>query len=373
MTLLEFRFSPEEYQRRREAALRLANNVGAQCVLAFGENRSGLHITYLNGWAVTRAAWLRLDESACRMWVQFHNHIPYARRVVFDTEVLDFDHATPTELLAGNSVVATLGSVPASVVAAARDSEVVLVPLDKDHAALRVVKSSEEVDALRLGALASDEGARALIGACVPGATDWDLFAAARSAYTRIGGRDHICYICVTDASASDRDVPSQVPEGRVVTKDSVITFELSASVATEYPGQVLRTVVLGEPNDEIQGLHDVAMSARSSLRQLVRSGVPTSDLVQAGSAIEAAGFTTTDDLFHGLGMGYLPPIGTSPSRIPYFKPTEVLQSGMAVVIQPNVTTLDHSAGVQTGEMIVVTDSGFEEIHQLPEGLVVAA
>lgn len=151
------------------------------------------------------------------------------------------------------------------------------------------------------------------------------------------------------------------------------MTFELSASVAPEYPGQVLRTVVLGEPSDEIQRLHEVAMSARSSLRQLLRSGVPAVDLVDAGASIEAAGFTTTDDLFHGLGMGYLPPIGTSPSRIPPHRPTEVLESGMAIVIQPNVTTVDHSAGVQTGEMIVVTEDGFRDIHQLPEGLVVAA
>lgn len=373
MTILEFGFSPQEYAHRRTATLEIANAVGARCVLAFGENRSGLHITYLNGWAVTRVAWLRLDEDSCRMWVQFHNHIPYAKRVVESTEVLDFDQAVPSGLLAGEQVIATLGSVPASVANSARDANVELVSIDREHAVLRMIKTEEEVDALRLGAQASDEGARALIEACRPGATDWDLLAAARSAYTRVGGRDHICYICVTDASASDRDVPSQVPEGRVLTENFVVTFELSASVAPEYPGQVLRTVVLGEPSDEIQRLHEVAMSVRSSLRQLLRSGVPAADLVVAGSAIESAGFTTTDDLFHGLGMGYLPPIGTSPSRIPAHTPSEILESGMALVIQPNVTTVDHSAGVQTGEMVVVTKDGFRDLHQLEEGLVVAA
>ena len=373
MTVLEFGFSPKEYEFRRKATLALASAVGARSVLAFGENRSGLHITYLNGWAVTRAAWLRLDEDSCRMWVQFHNHIPYARRVVESTEVLDFDRPVPSELIAGDEVIATLGGVPASVAATAREANVRLISIDREHATLRTIKSAEEVDALRLGAQASDEGARALIEACVPGATDWDLLAAARSAYTRIGGRDHICYICVTDASASDRDVPSQVPEGRVLARNSVVTFELSASVAPEYPGQVLRTVVLDEPSDEIQRLHEVAMSARNALRQLLRSGVPAVDLVDAGASIEAAGFTTTDDLFHGLGMGYLPPIGTSPSRVPPHRPTEILESGMALVIQPNVTTTDHTAGVQTGEMVVVTDDGFRDIHHLPEGLVVAA
>jgi len=373
MTILEYRFSPKEYQRRREAALRLANDVGAQCVLAFGENRSGLHVTYLNGWAVTRAAWLRLDESGCRMWVQFHNHIPYARRVVFDTEVLDFGEATPTELLTGHSVIATLGAVPASVVLAARGAGVELVSIDKEHAALRVVKSSEEVDALRLGARASDIGAAALIEACVPGATDWELLAAARSAYTKVGGRDHICYICVSDATKPDRDVPSQVPEGRLVSEDSVVTFELSASVCAEYPGQILRTVFVGDPSNEYVRLHEVAMQARHSVRSTIRAGVAAADLVDAGECIEQAGFTTTDDLFHGLGMGYLAPIGTSPSRIPVHRPSGALEAGMAIVVQPNVTTTTHTAGVQTGEMVVVTDDGFEDLHRLPEGMVIAA
>ena len=372
MTILEFRFSPNEYARRREATLRLADAVGARCVLAFGENRSGLHVTYLNGWAVTRAAWLRLDEDSCRMWVQFHNHIPYARRVVEDTEVLDFDGPVPAELFGEAKCIATLGAVPAVVQTRAQDLGIELISIDKLHVALRVRKSSEEVDALRLGAEASDAGAQALVSACVPGVTDWDLLAAARSAYTRIGGRDHICYICVTDAKASDRDVPSQVPEGRVLSRDSIVTFELSASIAPEYPGQILRTVALGDIPDQYLDMHATAMSTRAALRSLLRSGIAGAELVEAGSAIEAAGYTTTDDLFHGLGMGYLPPIGTSPSRVPPHIPDGTLESGMAIVIQPNVTTIDHSAGVQTGEMVVVTNDAFEDIHQFPEGLVTA-
>ena len=58
---------------------------------------------------------------------------------------------------------------------------------------------------------------------------------------------------------APSRDVPSQVPEGHVLTHRSVVTFELSAAVAPEYPGQILRTVFLGEPTDEYLTLHEVA------------------------------------------------------------------------------------------------------------------
>jgi Xaa-Pro aminopeptidase len=39
------------------------------------------------------------------------------------------------------------------------------------------------------------------------------------------------------------------------------------------------------------------------------------------------------------------------------------LQENMTVVIQPNPITRDHGAGVQVGEMIRVTNTGFERLH----------
>jgi hypothetical protein len=45
----------------------------------------------------------------------------------------------------------------------------------------------------------------------------------------------------------------------------------------------------------------------------------------------------------------------------------------MTVVVQPNVVTTDESAGVQTGELLLVTESGPERLHTFPRGLVRAA
>jgi len=369
--LIGFAFSEREYARRREASLGIAAASGSDVLLSFGENRSGLGVTYLTGWPVSRFAAHRLTATESRLWVQFHNHVPQARRIATDTEVRDVDAAFLDDLLSGADVVATLGVVPRQVAAAAEARGVHLVAIDREHALLRGVKSDEELEALRLGARASDIGAAALIDACVVGASDWDLLAAARHAYTRAGARDHICYISVTDMANPDRDVPSQSPEGRVLAAGTCVTFELSASVAPEYPGQVLRTVTLGEPTEQYARLHETAETARSAVRERVAAGVAASSLVAASAVIEDAGFTTTDDLFHGLGMGYLEPIGTSRSRVPAHAPRGDLRAGMAIVVQPNVTSTDHRAGVQTGEMVVVTDTGFEDIHHLEQGLLI--
>jgi hypothetical protein len=42
----------------------------------------------------------------------------------------------------------------------------------------------------------------------------------------------------------------------------------------------------------------------------------------------------------------------------------------MVVVIQPNVVTPDGKAGVQTGEMVLITKSGIEPFHTIPRGFV---
>jgi Xaa-Pro aminopeptidase len=48
--------------------------------------------------------------------------------------------------------------------------------------------------------------------------------------------------------------------------------------------------------------------------------------------------------------------------------PDEPLCAGMTVVIQPNVTTRDGTAGVQTGELVLITPTGIERLHAVPRG-----
>jgi Xaa-Pro aminopeptidase len=83
---------------------------------------------------------------------------------------------------------------------------------------------------------------------------------------------------------------------------------------------------------------------------------------------IEDAGFTIIDDLLHGYGGGYFPPILGSKSRPAGPIPEEPFEAGMTVVVQPNVVTRDGKAGVQTGELLLITNAGVERLHSFPRG-----
>jgi Xaa-Pro aminopeptidase len=90
--------------------------------------------------------------------------------------------------------------------------------------------------------------------------------------------------------------------------------------------------------------------------------------VLDAAGIIERRGFTVCDDLMHGFGGGYFPPIVGTRSRPAGPLPRMTLEENMTVVVQPNVIALDQPAGVQVGELVRVTKSGFERLHRAPRG-----
>jgi Xaa-Pro aminopeptidase len=153
-----------------------------------------------------------------------------------------------------------------------------------------------------------------------------------------------------------------------VIRTGDVVSCELSVDF-WGWTGQVLRTFFVGEePTPLYHALHDVADAAYEAVFARVRPGVPARDLVAASRMIEDAGFTVVDDLVHGYGGGYLPPVLGSASRPAATTPDLVLDAGMALVLQPNVVTRDGRAGVQTGGLVVVTDTGARSLQRYPKG-----
>jgi Xaa-Pro aminopeptidase len=148
-----------------------------------------------------------------------------------------------------------------------------------------------------------------------------------------------------------------------------VAVAEISAAF-WDHPGQVLRSFALGEPSKLYRDLHAAADAAFEAIAAVLKAGAMPADVIEASRVIEDAGFTIIDDLLHGYGGGYLPPILGCKSRPAGPVPQEPFRAGQTVVIQPNVVTPDGKAGVQTGELVVITKSGIERLHSIPRGFV---
>ena len=273
-----------------------------------------------------------------------------------------------------------IGPVPARAggrLAAAADE---IVFLDREYTALRLVKSAEEITWMRAGAAMSDDAVAALAAAARPGMTEAECCAALEGAYIAAGGLTHIHYLGVTAMAEPALCVPAQWPSPRCLRAGDVLTCEVSASYRG-YPGQLLRTFTIAAPATPLyDDLHRVAAEAFGAMAARLRAGAVAGDQTAVAAEINiGAGYTIYDDLEHGFGGGYLPPVisradlesvrtaAPPDRRAPAGNFT--FAAGMTVVLQPNVITPDERAGVQTGELVLVTETGWEPLHRYPRGL----
>lgn len=375
-------FTTSELRERRSAMLAAAAEAGADTVVAYGANRSGSAVPWLTTWPVTREAVVVLTtDHLARLLVGFPNHVPDARRTLDaaglgdEVGVIDSSAAASTvEALARGTRsrrVGLVGAVPRAVREAITGQVREVVSLDDAYTRLRMTKSAEELTWLEYAADLTDRGAAALLDAAGHGATERELVAAAENAYRPAGGAHHICYVAVTTMDSPDRCAPAQWPTDRRIAPGSVVVFELSAGWGQDHPAQLLRTATVGAPPTSLYAhLHEVAESVRDDLFARIRPGVAPAELLSSLNQVHDAGLTTVDDLVHGLGGGYLPPVLSGRNPRPTGLHAEPLRPGMTLVVQPNVCTPDLAAGVQTGEMVVVTETGCRSLHHFPRGLL---
>lgn len=372
-----FGFSDAEMRRRRMAFAREMDQSEVSYAFAYGANRSGSAVSWLTGWPVTREALLILapDTEDDVLLVSFFNHVPQARRVSATRVEWAGTRAirTALDIVAGHGPVpgriGLAGALPFDQYTILTEQIPVVADLNPAVTRLRLLKSAEELAAMRAGAALTDAAVTALAAALHPGATDHEVLAEAEQAYVRLGGQHQIHYLGITAMDDPVVSVPAQWPTGRLIRRRDVVSCEVSAAAAPEYAGQLLRTFTVGDPPTSLFAeLHAVAEAAFDAMSELLAPGTRAQDLAAAATVIERAGFKTIDDLVHGFGGGYLPPVVPGSGR-PLTAPDFALSAGMTVVVQPNVVTSDGRAGVQTGELLVVTEDGPQRLHEFPRGL----
>lgn len=371
------RFSDGEMARRRAGVEALLAEAECDHLVFCGLNRFGSAVQWLTQWPVTaEAVGVLTPGERDALFVQYVNHAPQARLLADKADVAwggESSIGAAIKVLekrgARNNRVATLGPLSADqhAVLSARFGK--QKSLNRDYIGLRQVKSADELDWLRIGAHFSDLGMAALRDGLKIGMSERELGDLVERAYISQGATNVIHYIGTTSMSAPDLGVPRQFPTTRRLQAGDVVVAEISAAF-WEHPGQVLRSFALGEPTKLYRDLHAAADAAFDAIAAVLKAGATPADVIEASSAIEGAGFTIIDDLLHGYGGGYLPPILGCKSRPAGPVPSKPFRAGQTVVIQPNVVTRDGNAGVQTGEMVVITDSGIEKLHSITRGFV---
>ena len=367
------RFSDAEYARRHRALQAVMEHAGVDHLLVMTDHRAGNAPQWVTGWPGTVEAYVIFKPGeTMTMHVEWFNHFPLAKKLAKGCDVRWGEHQGIQKTVAelkrrGAKRLGLMGPLMARK-QRELEKEFSIVELDAEYVRLRLIKSEEELDWLRIGAAFSDAGFASLLKGTRPGLTERELGNLVERAYVGEGGTTFIHYIGVTPMANPSLFVPPQFHSARKVEKGDVVFCELSGTF-WDYSGQVLRTFSVGtDPTPLYRDLHATAEAAFDAVTRVVRHGTTMDEILQAASLIEERGFTVCDDLMHGFGGGYFPPVLGTRSRPAGPLPKMTLEENMTVVVQPNVISRDQPAGVQVGEMIRVTKTGWERMHQAPRG-----
>jgi Xaa-Pro aminopeptidase len=370
------RFSAKEMTRRRELMAAAMTQAGVDHLVCCASFFRGGPVHWLSDWLTTyEAVLLFTPDRKDTIFIQFYNHLPQAREIMPDADIRWGGVSTIQTVLeelsgrgAKSKRVGAVGMVPMHYYKALTGRFDEVADLNPALGRLRLVKSAEEIDWYRIATRMSDLSVEALARELRPGLDEGDVAAIIEGAYLPWRASTIIHFIGTTSMHSPQNCVPRQHLTKRKLQKGDIISCELSASF-WEHWGQVLRTFTLGESLSPLyQRLHDTAQAAYDAIFKAARAGNHVREFQIGRTVIQDAGFTFYDDLVHGFGGGYTQPIIGSPTRGHEPLPDMELQAGMTIVIQPNVITHDQKAGVQTGELVLITETGAESLHTAPRG-----
>ncbi len=368
------RFSDQEFARRRQALSDVAAKHNCEAILLCGQERAGTGVGWLTGWPTSAMAFA-LFASGQRdvLFIEHYNHVPNARKIAQDADVRWAERrgvmAVAEELKRrGAKRVGVIGVL--TWLHSRQLGPFDLIDLSDDYRWLRMRKSDEEIDWMRIGAAFSDLGLEALLHEGKPGMTERELGALVERDYHALGGSTVIHFIGRNNMANPTSCVPPQHHSSSTLNNGDMMFIEFSGTF-WDYPGQVLRTIAVGaEPTPLFQKLYDTAEAAFNAITKVLKAGVSAQQIVAATGLIEDAGFSIYDDIVHGFGGGYWPPVLGTKSRPAGPIPDIRLEANMVIVVQPNVITRDEKAGVQLGEMVRITETGFDRFHAAPWGFL---
>ncbi|HXF82854.1 MAG TPA: Xaa-Pro peptidase family protein [bacterium] len=227
--------------------------------------------------------------------------------------------------------------------------EVEWVDNDAWFAHLRMVKTAEEIAALREVGRLADEVHAVAYRQVRAGMTERDLGRVlVGELYAR--GVDGVRILVV--ASGERSGLPNAGPTDRVLARGDLIRVDIIAHRRSYY-SDVARTAVVGEPTPRQREVWARIVETHRALLAMVRPGVRTSALyAEFVRRFQQAGFPVSSFVGHGLGLHLHeePLIG--------FVGDTVLEPGMVLCVEPFIFADGY--GYQLEDELLVTADGYE-------------
>ncbi len=227
---------------------------------------------------------------------------------------------------------------------------------------LRSVKSSSEIENIKLAQKITDDTFSYILERIAAGRTERDIMLDMEF-YLRKQGSEGVSFDFIV-VSGKNSSVPHGVPTDKRIEKGDFITMDFGA-VINGYRSDMTRTVALGCVNDEQRHVYNTVLEAQEQAFDIIKPGIPCIDVDRVARAyIANAGY---DGCFgHGLGHS----IGIEVHESPSFNTRDhtILRPGMVLSVEPGIY-LPEKFGVRIEDLVVITDEGFLNLTNSPKNL----
>jgi Xaa-Pro aminopeptidase len=372
-------FSDQEIERRHRTVYGLMEQEGVDALLFYGSGRYSSDVYWLSDWPCSREAYLLMQAGREPViLMQLFNHFPMAKVMSWikdvrwagantNASVVDLIHErglTTKKIGLGGPIAYQLYNALRE-----RYPNAAFVDLSGKLRMLRTVRSPEEIERIHLASKLTDESMEALARELKPGIREDEIPAIIEPVYLKRRGYAGIHFMSSMPMREPDFPVPSQFHSNRQLREGDCLITEISGAYSG-YSGQIHRTFSIGEgPTPQWQKMHDAAKEAFEVLAAVIKDGATTTQAEEAAEIIHRRGYSTYDDLVHGVNQ--YPPIFQTKTRKRHESRELVFRENMVIVIQPNLMTHDEKMGLQFGETLVVKKNGCESLNAYPREWVV--
>ena len=239
---------------------------------------------------------------------------------------------------------------------------------------VRLVKSSAEIDHMRVAAQLTDSGVRAGFKAIGAGVADYEVAAAISQAMYQAGSQT-VCWGPIVAAGYRSGLAHSSFNGYRIQPGDTIF-LELTGQ-HRRYVAPLMRTAFLGTTPapEEVRMAAETSAAALSTLLEKARPGVPASEVATAaGQIIQRVRDRVVfhDNFGYPVGMGYPP---SWLERLGFFIRTnnhEPLEENMVFHLPMSLRMLGRW-GACLSQTMVVTPQGGVPLAQTPARLEIIA
>ncbi len=219
---------------------------------------------------------------------------------------------------------------------------------------IRIIKSANEIELMRLTAVKNHAAAKAMIGSIEAGMTFADI---ERRFATECAARGNDLTFILAGVSLG------LLPHGEIVPGEPFLVDAVSHY--RQYHGDFARTVVVGEPDKAVTDRAKAQQAAREATLALAKPGSRYSDIRAAGfEAWRKAGQDPRTLIVnpHSVGLQHTDQPSGSDALF-RIREDIVLEAGMTLTIDLPYIEIGFGAG-HNEDLILITDDGYEPLHE---------